>query len=71
MNNGFLLCPNHDRLFDNGWISFDDTGAIMISEQLDSVDRINMNVFGDMKIHLTEDNKRYLEYHRNNIFRTR
>ncbi len=69
VNNGFLLCPNHDRLFDNGWISFDDTGAILISEQLDPVDRINMNVFDDMKIHLTEENKKYLEYHRKNIFR--
>lgn len=53
----------------NGWISFDDTGAILISEQLDPVDRINMNVFDDMKIHLTEENKKYLEYHRKNIFR--
>lgn len=42
----------------NGWISFDDTGAILISEQLDPVDRINMNVFDDMKIHLTEENKK-------------
>lgn len=69
VNNGFLLCPNHDKLFDGGWISFDDTGLIMISEQMDSVDRINMNVFDDMKICLNEKNKKYLEYHRNNIFR--
>lgn len=31
VNNGFLMCPNHDRLFDKGWISFDDEGNIVIA----------------------------------------
>ena len=29
VNNGLLLCPNHDRLFDEGWISFDEIGKII------------------------------------------
>lgn len=33
-DNGFLLCPNHDALFDSGYISFDENGTIMISEEL-------------------------------------
>ena len=32
IHNGLLMCPNHDKLFDRGYISFDDTGRILISE---------------------------------------
>lgn len=68
-DNGFLLCPNHDALFDSGYISFDDNGNILISEQLGQVDAIFMNVDKNMKIHLSDRNKKYLEYHRKNIFK--
>ena len=68
-NNGFLLCPNHDRLFDKGYISFKDDGSIMISGNLSEIDRIFTNVRPDMSIELTIDNKRYLQYHREHIFK--
>lgn len=68
IENGFLMCPNHDRLFDQGWISFDDNGRIIISDEMSQVDRIFMNVNEDMKISLSEKNKIYLQYHRSNIF---
>ena len=68
-DNGFLLCPNHDVLFDSGYISFDENGAIMISKELEPVDAIFMNVDKNMKISLSSKNKKYLEYHRNNIFK--
>ena len=58
-NNGFLMCPNHDRLFDKGFISFKDDGSIMISEHLSETDRIFTNVRPNMSIELTEGNKRY------------
>lgn len=29
VNNGFLMCPNHDRIFDKGYITFDDDGKII------------------------------------------
>lgn len=44
VNNGLLLCPNHDKLFDGGWISFNDDGHILISDELKSNDKIFMNV---------------------------
>ena len=69
INNGFMFCPNHDKLFDQGYISFDDNGRILISDSLAVVDRIFMNVNDDMIINLEEDNRKYLEYHRNNILR--
>ena len=68
-DNGFLLCPNHDALFDSGYISFDENGVIMISEELGPVDAVLMNVDKNMKISLSSKNKKYLEYHRNNIFK--
>lgn len=67
-NNGFLLCPNHDALFDGGFISFSDDGYILISKELSKIDSIYTNVDESMKICLTEKNKYYLKYHRNNVF---
>ncbi len=69
VDNGLLLCPNHDALFDNGYISFDDNGKIMISEHLSQVDRIFMNVNYDMKIEMTSGNKKYMKYHREHILK--
>ena len=69
IDNGFIFCPNHDRLFDKGFISFDDSGQIMISEELDETNRTFTNVKEGIKIELTEGNKRYLEFHRDNVFR--
>jgi predicted restriction endonuclease len=28
VDNGFLMCPNHDKIFDKGYITFDDDGKI-------------------------------------------
>ena len=69
VNNGFLMCPNHDRLFDRGFISFDDEGNIIISNSLSETDRICMNVRKNTKIGLTDGNRKYLEYHREKIFK--
>lgn len=68
-NNGLLLCPNHDRLFDSGLISFDDEGKIIISDQLEETDRVFSNVTTDMSVSVTEKNKPYLKYHRENVFK--
>lgn len=35
LDNGLLLCPNHDKLFDTGFISFNNDVEILISEYLD------------------------------------
>lgn len=68
-DNGFLMCPNHDKLFDQGWISFNDNGSIIISSRLSLENRILLNIKDNMKISLTEKNKKYLHYHRKNIFK--
>ena len=68
INNGLLLCPNHDTLFDTGLISFDCNGKILISEKLSHTDKIFMNVHSDMAIELTTEMEVYMDYHRNKIF---
>jgi len=68
VDNGLLLCPNHDKLFDRGYITFDDNGQIIISEKLDRLNRLFMNITPEMTIELTSGNKKYLTYHRENVF---
>lgn len=67
-DNGFLMCPNHDKLFDKGYITFDDDGKIRISDRLKENDRMLLNVDGKMHIELTENSKKYLKFHRENVF---
>lgn len=67
--NGLLLCPNHDKAFDNGLITFDSNGSIIISEQLSNKDRLLLNLNEDMKITLHKNNIEYMKYHRNNIYK--
>lgn len=69
VDNGFLFCPNHDRLFDKGLISFEDSGKVIISRELSFYDRLFTNIADDMKIHLTEGNQAYLSYHREHVFK--
>jgi hypothetical protein len=66
--NGLLLIPNLDRLFDIGYISFDDEGRIIISEELEDYKILGINK--NMKINIQEEHKKYLDYHRKEILIT-
>lgn len=70
VDNGFLLCPNHDKLFDAGLITFDDYGVIHISDSLDGEDRKLLNVSENMSVNVdSEQKKKYLAYHRDKVFK--
>ena len=69
VDNGFLFCPNHDQLFDQGWITFDDSGKICLAKELCRQDFESMHVDENMQITLREGNKAYLSYHREKIFK--
>ena len=69
VNNGLLLCPNHDKLFDSGLISFSDTGEILISSELDEINKTFMNIRPGMRVEIIEENQKYLKYHRDHIFK--
>ena len=68
-DNGFLLCPDHDKLFDKGYISFYDNGSMLISKVLKDQDKKLLNISDDIKIEITNNNKKYLKYHREHIFK--
>jgi hypothetical protein len=67
-NNGLILCPNHDKLFDMGYISFNDEGEIIISKELNDVDKEFMNISSKMKVELNNKSREYMSYHRKHIF---
>lgn len=67
-DNGLLLCPNHDKLFDNGLISFDDNGKIVISSKLDSENQKLLGVSSDNLIEYHGNTKEYMKYHRKKYF---
>lgn len=69
INNGLLLCPNHDRLFDKGYISFLEDGQIVVSESLDDTTKQFMNVQTTMRLKLTHEQKSYIQWHFENIFK--
>lgn len=69
INNGFLLCPNHDKLFDKGYITFDKTGKILISKELSENQYKDLNINKKIQLKLTEGNIKYLNYHRKNVFK--
>ncbi|MDZ4994680.1 HNH endonuclease [Clostridium perfringens] len=62
--NGFLLCPNHDSLFDKHLITFEDNGRIIISKRLSEKDKLLLNIDNDIIINIEEENKKFLERHR-------
>lgn len=64
-----LLCPNHDKLFDSGYLTFDNNGSIMISKNLGEVDKVFLNVNEEMKIYMNEKTKKYMKYHREHIYK--
>lgn len=68
INNGLLLCPNHDKLFDNGFITFEESGDIKISGRLSENDCVFMNVNNNMHINMNESMRVYMAYHRNVVF---
>ena len=67
-DNGLLLCPNHDKLFDMGLISFEDDGTVVLSNMISSEDRTLMNVRDGDHIEVSDGNAFYLKYHRENVF---
>lgn len=67
--NGFLLAPHIDALFDKGYISVSDTGELMISSAEIEAQLEQWRVDLKVKISgLSERKKEYLAYHRNVVF---
>lgn len=68
-NNGFLLCANHDKLFDRFLITFDSrTGKIKISPKLTDAEKSACLLDAEYVLPremLTMERRRYLIWHNN------
>lgn len=68
-DNGLMLSPHVDRLFDRGYISFEDDGRVLVSEEAKVVlaqwgITLPTNV-GEFR----KGQKHYLEWHRQHLFK--
>ena len=68
--NGLLLTPNLDLAFDQGLISFDDTGRILLGSDLDPASAAALNITPELRLRQIEPRHRaYLAWHREHLFR--
>ncbi len=68
--NGLLLTPNADHLFDRGFIGFEDDGDLLISPvaHKDSLTRMGLIIGKAVNVgRFAHGQRRYLEFHRENV----
>jgi putative restriction endonuclease len=68
--NGLLLTPTIDHLFNDGFISFENGGQLIISDLADTTSLKRMGVNCGRTINVgafSEGQRRYLEFHRDNV----
>jgi len=69
--NALLLNVALDKAFDKGYITFDDNGAIVFSKKWSVEEAASMGITKNMKLRKIDDrHKRYLHYHRKNIWKS-
>lgn len=66
-HNGLLLLPSLDKAFDRGFVSFTETGEIMVSVQLE--DPPALGIQNNMWLNMRNEHRRYMQYHRMHVFR--
>lgn len=70
--NGLLLTPTVDHLFDKGFISFEDSGQLIVSPVADQRSLERMGIDTERSVNVgtfSEGQRRYLEFHRENVLR--
>ena len=70
--NGLLLTPTVDHLFDKGFISFEDSGRLIVSPVADQRSMARMGIDTGNNVNVgafSEGQRKYLEFHRDNVLR--
>lgn len=66
--NGLLLTPNADKLFDNFYISFNDDGSLLISNNISAELLVQLGLpISSKNLPFNEHQKKYLAYHRSKL----
>lgn len=70
--NGFMLTPSIDHLFDKGFITFESSGSILLADVADRQAMEQLGVIGERAPQnigsLTDGQKNFLNWHRDSIF---
>jgi len=67
--NGLLLSPHVDHLFDRGFISFEDSGGLLVSKELNPQVLKQWSIPADQNVGTFQPKQlQYLAFHRNAIF---
>ena len=69
--NGLLLTPTMDHLFDRGYISFEGQGKLLVSPVAHKESMVRMGIDPGVRVDVgafSEGQRNYLEYHRNQVF---
>lgn len=70
--NGLLLAPHLDAVFDLGFVTFLDDGALSVSELLDASSLDALGIAPSLRLSRLDDRHRgYLRFHRARVFRRR
>lgn len=70
--NGFILSPLYDKLFDRGFITFDDTRHVQVSNWLSRQDKGRIGIKDNQLFQflpIDNDRIKYLEYHRQMVYK--
>jgi hypothetical protein len=69
-NNGLMLTPTIDRLFDRGFIGFTIDGKLLVSDKLTDNERLRLGLKTETNVgRFTNAQEVYLQYHRLKIFK--
>jgi putative restriction endonuclease len=72
--NGLLLTPSIDHLFDKGYITFENSGSLLVSPRADRESLAKMGVKDESSVFLrpfTHLQRGFLDFHRDEIFLSR
>lgn len=69
--NGFMFTPTYDKLFDRGFISFENDGTMLVSPWISPMNQKRLDIFNGKKIKMlpTTGREAYLFYHRECVFK--
>lgn len=70
-HNGLLLAPHIDHLFDGGWISFSNDGALLISCSLSPDILVAWRISEQLNVGnaFSPEQSKFLAYHRSHVFK--
>ena len=70
--NGFALTPTYDKLFDGGFMTFNDDKTIEVSPWISPMNQKRLNIYSGMKVaklQIDAERSSYLEYHKKHVYK--